>query len=483
MTVSTNANQTTVYGNGVTTTFTYPFIMASSSNAVVTYHDASGNSNVLTSSQYNLVLNPAAAGALWGVGGSVTYPITGSPIATGTNLNIARQVPYTQPTSLINQGAYYADVVESALDNLEFQIQQIYATVAGVVFGRWRGVWAPNTVYNAGDNIIDGAAGNNTQNIYTCLTNNTSSSSFAADLAAGDWQLSIQVQAVGGLAGGDLTGSYPAPTIAKIQGVTVTGVTGTGNAVLSQAPTINAPAITGNATAVNLNATGTLSLNSHGVITQKLVTRVTSSGTFTRQTNTVYMDIEMVGGGGGGGGVQGQTSGATTLGAGGGASGTYSKKTVSAATFGTSQTATIGAAGAAGAAGANNGGAGGQTSMGSLCTAPGGGGGGGAGTGSAGIAGTPGAAGTGDFSAPGMPGGVGYANNSGWGYGGQGGTPQLFGAGGLMPTAGSSGTYPGNAGTGNGGGGSGGYTVNTTSTVAGGAGSAGIILVTEYLSN
>ena len=40
------------------------------------------------------------------------------------------------------------------------------------------------------------------------------------------------------ITGGDLTGSLTAPTIAKIQGTSIGGITGTGNAVLSASPTI-----------------------------------------------------------------------------------------------------------------------------------------------------------------------------------------------------------------------------------------------------
>lgn len=47
-----------------------------------------------------------------------------------------------------------------------------------------------------------------------------------------------------GSAGGDLTGSYPSPTIAKIQGVTINGVTGSSSAVLSTTPTISGGTLT-----------------------------------------------------------------------------------------------------------------------------------------------------------------------------------------------------------------------------------------------
>lgn len=132
MTISTTTSTTTGSGNGVTTVFNFSFVPDSAADIVVTYTDASGVATVLPSSAYTLVINPPAPGELWGVGGSVTYPITGSPptpIATGTFLTITRAVPYEQNVSINNQGAFYPQVVEQGLDILELQIQQLNTDV------------------------------------------------------------------------------------------------------------------------------------------------------------------------------------------------------------------------------------------------------------------------------------------------------------------------------------------------------------------
>ena len=125
MTISTEQNSTIALGNGVSNTFNFSFVGDNSSVISVYYTDMSGNSTLLDPSLYTLFLNPPSTGAIWGVGGTVTYPLSGPPIADGTSLTITRVLPLVQTTSISNQGPFAPQVIESALDTLEMQIQQI----------------------------------------------------------------------------------------------------------------------------------------------------------------------------------------------------------------------------------------------------------------------------------------------------------------------------------------------------------------------
>lgn len=128
-TITTTASTVTAAGNGATTVFNYSFVAGQASYIQVTYTNSSGVATIVPSSQYTLVINPPAAGQVWGIGGNVTYPLVGSPIASGTTLTITRTVPLTQAVSS-NQGQLFPLAVEQALDILEMEIQQI-ATVSG----------------------------------------------------------------------------------------------------------------------------------------------------------------------------------------------------------------------------------------------------------------------------------------------------------------------------------------------------------------
>ena len=125
MTISTQTSTVTFSGNGVTTTFTFPFVGDSASTLQVQYTDASGNITTLPSTSYTLSLNAPASGQLWGIGGTVTYPLTGPAISAGTLLTVTRIVPYEQTVTLTNQGPLYPQTMEQGLDLLELQIQQI----------------------------------------------------------------------------------------------------------------------------------------------------------------------------------------------------------------------------------------------------------------------------------------------------------------------------------------------------------------------
>lgn len=133
MTVSTTAYTTTVSGNGATTVFNFSFIADNSSTIKITYTDANGVQTVLNPNTYTLFINAPAVGSLWGIGGTVTYPLSGSPIASGTSITIERTVPYTQTISIANQGAFYPQAVEQGLDLLELQIQQFQGQLTNTV--------------------------------------------------------------------------------------------------------------------------------------------------------------------------------------------------------------------------------------------------------------------------------------------------------------------------------------------------------------
>lgn len=125
MTISTQTSTVTFIGNGATSTFSFPFVGVATSDLQVIFTSSSGAQVVLDPSQYILVINAPAFGQLWGIGGTVTYPTSGSPIQIGTFLTVIRTVPYTQNVSIANQGAFYPQAVEQGLDLLELQIQQI----------------------------------------------------------------------------------------------------------------------------------------------------------------------------------------------------------------------------------------------------------------------------------------------------------------------------------------------------------------------
>ena len=130
-TISSSLNSITVAGTGAQTVFSFPFVGVAASDISVIYTDSSGNETTLVqgpgTTQYQVSLNGAVPPALWGVGGTITYNPSGTPIASGTTLTIVRTLPYLQLTSLQNQASFgqLAQATEMALDQLEMQIQQI----------------------------------------------------------------------------------------------------------------------------------------------------------------------------------------------------------------------------------------------------------------------------------------------------------------------------------------------------------------------
>lgn len=125
MTVSSESNKVTYSANGATTDWTFSFPGVASGDLSVTITDSDGVETVLNSSLYEVTLNAPISPNPTGIGGSIEYPLSGSPLATGNQLTILRTIPLTQPTSLANQTTLYQPTIEQAFDNLLMQIQQI----------------------------------------------------------------------------------------------------------------------------------------------------------------------------------------------------------------------------------------------------------------------------------------------------------------------------------------------------------------------
>jgi len=182
LTVSTQNSSIELATNGSVGPFSFNFIGVSAADISVTSIASNNIATTLLSSQYTLSLNAANPNQLWGVGGTVTL---NSTPAAGTSLLVQRTLPLTQATSVQNQGNYYAQVTEQALDLLEMQIQQVSSRTS-----QFRGTWQTNTAYNVGDIVQDGANGSDTLNYYVCAIGNISGV-WATDLSAGDWTVSV----------------------------------------------------------------------------------------------------------------------------------------------------------------------------------------------------------------------------------------------------------------------------------------------------
>lgn len=129
MTISSTANKIIFSGNGATTSFPFTFPAIAATDILAYYTDSLGNITTLVqgsgTTQYQVSLTAAVPPNPTGIGGTVTYNPSGTPIASGTTLTIIRTMPLTQATSLANQGTLYPTVIEQSLDGLLAQIQQI----------------------------------------------------------------------------------------------------------------------------------------------------------------------------------------------------------------------------------------------------------------------------------------------------------------------------------------------------------------------
>ncbi len=263
MTISNSNSSQIIAGDGTTTTFNFGFVGDSSSVISVYYINSSNVSTLLAPGTYTINLNAPATNQIWGVGGTITYPLTGSAIAVGTYLQVVRSVPYQQNITTQNQGNFYGQVIEQAIDLLEMQIQQLAARTT-----QFRGTWLTGTKYYQGDIVQDGAHGNDTLNYYICQTANTSGT-WSTDLANGDWTVSVLASVPTGnlTLTGDVTGSGTSP-------------------IATTLATVNSDVGSFTNASITVNAKGLVTAASTGSQAAGTVTSVTYTGDGVLQSST-----------------------------------------------------------------------------------------------------------------------------------------------------------------------------------------------------
>lgn len=127
MTINTDSNKAVFLGDGVTTVFTFTFAASPlpSTDYRLTYTAADGTQTVLAPAVFTLAFTAPVGAALWGLGGSLTYPLSGSALPIGVSLTLERLLPEQQTLVLSNQGSLLPRVMEQGLDQLLMIIQQL----------------------------------------------------------------------------------------------------------------------------------------------------------------------------------------------------------------------------------------------------------------------------------------------------------------------------------------------------------------------
>ncbi len=118
MTVASETNRSGPYnGNGSTTVFAYGFRILDEDHISVVSQSAAGVETTLTIGTHYTVSGVGSPS-----GGNVT--MLTAPV-TGSKLTIIRNLPFTQEVDLENQGAYFAETIEAALDASVMRDQQL----------------------------------------------------------------------------------------------------------------------------------------------------------------------------------------------------------------------------------------------------------------------------------------------------------------------------------------------------------------------
>ena len=123
---STNRKAGPYIGNGTTTVFPFYFKVFTAADVEVVRLTVATNveTTLALTTDYTVALNTDQNAT---PGGSIT--LVAGALAAGFNLVITSDIGNLQPTDLTNQGGFYPDVINDALDRATIQIQQLQESV------------------------------------------------------------------------------------------------------------------------------------------------------------------------------------------------------------------------------------------------------------------------------------------------------------------------------------------------------------------
>lgn len=123
MTISSTTTKNGPYvGNSAATSFSFTFKVFTKTEITVTKTTSDVDSVLTLDSDYSVSLNSDQNN---NPGGTITYPITGSPMTADSSLVISRNVAFTQGTDLLNAGNWNPDSVENMADKAMMAAQQL----------------------------------------------------------------------------------------------------------------------------------------------------------------------------------------------------------------------------------------------------------------------------------------------------------------------------------------------------------------------
>jgi hypothetical protein len=127
MTIPATSRVSPIYqGNASATTFAFAYKTYAKQELQVIISDGVTPQTLVLDSDYSVALNADQVNT---PGGSVTYPLSGSPLPAGFSLVVVSNVPNSQDASIPTGGAFNASIVELGFDRQQVQLQQFNDTL------------------------------------------------------------------------------------------------------------------------------------------------------------------------------------------------------------------------------------------------------------------------------------------------------------------------------------------------------------------